>query len=177
MIHTDDQTGRETIRVEHNVRRSPWRPHLWLASTGYITAHCHSYRWSYGKGNARVYDDVGGHFALFSQPLLEAYHKYYYYSIYFLFFLMKKFVHNNFEVLQFLPMVIREGKPWGLNKISGVIPLSVKGISSVGHRWLQIPFWPWRLENLSPMMGFLCEMEKFYFKKWALFKYNSNYSY
>lgn len=120
---------------------------------------------------------MSGVIPLSSQPLLEAYHKYYYYSSYFLFFLMKKFVHNNFEVLQFLPMVIREGKPWGLNKISGVIPLSVKGISSVGHRWLQIPFWPWRLENLSPMMGFLCEMEKFYFKKWALFKYNSNYSY
>jgi hypothetical protein len=56
--------------------------------------------------------------------------------------------------------------------MSGVMPLSLKGMFSTGHFWLQttkdametmqqslphlqMPFWPWRLANLSPMMGFL----------------------
>ena len=51
-------------------------------------------------------------------------------------------------------MVMRDGKPCGLNKMSGVMPDSVKGMSSAGHsRKSSTPFWPWRDENLSPGMG------------------------
>ena len=35
-----------------------------------------------------------------------------------------------------MPMVIREGKPCGLKRMSGVTPPSVKGMSSCGQRKL-----------------------------------------
>ena len=52
-----------------------------------------------------------------------------------------------------MPIVIREGKPCGLNRMSGTRPDSEKGMSSAGHRRERTPFWPWREENLSPGMG------------------------
>ena len=45
-----------------------------------------------------------------------------------------------FDVMErndLLPIVIREGNPWGLKIISGVIPDSVNGMFSIGHFWLQ----------------------------------------
>ena len=53
-----------------------------------------------------------------------------------------------------LPLTIREGKACGLIITSGDIPLSVKGISSVGHNIDITPFCPCREENLSPITGF-----------------------
>ena len=50
-------------------------------------------------------------------------------------------------------MVMRDGKPCGLNRMSGCNPDSVNGMSSAGHRRAITPFWPWRDENLSPGMG------------------------
>ena len=38
--------------------------------------------------------------------------------------------------------------------MSGTIPLSVNGMSSAGHSRLKMPFWPCRLANLSPIVGF-----------------------
>jgi len=52
-----------------------------------------------------------------------------------------------------MPIVMREGKPCGLNKMSGVMPDSVNGMSSVGHSRDITPFCPWRDENLSPGTG------------------------
>mmetsp|Transcript_21852 Transcript_21852/g.62188 ORF Transcript_21852/g.62188 Transcript_21852/m.62188 type:complete len:208 (-) Transcript_21852:1120-1743(-) len=52
-----------------------------------------------------------------------------------------------------MPMVMREGKPWGLNRMSGTRPDSVNGMSSCGHSRLRMPFCPCRDENLSPTMG------------------------
>jgi hypothetical protein len=39
-----------------------------------------------------------------------------------------------------IPMVIREGKPCGLKRMSGVIPEAVNGISSWGHSIAITPF-------------------------------------
>lgn len=39
-----------------------------------------------------------------------------------------------------LPIVILDGKPWGLKTMSGTIPLSVNGRSSEGQPLLNIPF-------------------------------------
>lgn len=45
--------------------------------------------------------------------------------------------HFQLQKITFLPTVIREGKPWGLKMMSGVIPLSVNGMSSDGQRMLE----------------------------------------
>ena len=50
-------------------------------------------------------------------------------------------------------MVMRDGKPCGLKRMSGIIPVSEKGMSSAGHSRDMTPFWPWRDENLSPGIG------------------------
>ena len=52
-----------------------------------------------------------------------------------------------------MPIVIREGKAWGLMMTSGWIPDSENGISFEGHFCDITPFWPWREENLSPIIG------------------------
>jgi hypothetical protein len=39
--------------------------------------------------------------------------------------------------------------------MSGLMPLSLNGISICGHKIERTPFWPCLLENLSPMTGFL----------------------
>ena len=39
-----------------------------------------------------------------------------------------------------MPMVILEGKAWGLIMMSGTIPFSVKGMSSCGHSTESTPF-------------------------------------
>ena len=52
-----------------------------------------------------------------------------------------------------MAMVMREGKPCGLKTMSGWRPDSVQGRSSTGHFQLQMPFWPARDANLSPMDG------------------------
>jgi len=39
--------------------------------------------------------------------------------------------------------------------MSGLMPLSLNGISIWGHKIERTPFWPCLLENLSPMTGFL----------------------
>jgi len=52
-----------------------------------------------------------------------------------------------------LPIVILEGKAWGLMIISGVMPVSVNGISIEGHRTERTPFYPCLDENLSPIIG------------------------
>lgn len=55
-----------------------------------------------------------------------------------------------------IPMVIREGKAWGLIIRSGRIPVAPEnGISTSGHSCEQTPFCPCLLLNLSPMTGFL----------------------
>ena len=41
------------------------------------------------------------------------------------------------QIIHFLPIVILEGKPWGLKMISGVMPLSENGMFSTGHFWLK----------------------------------------
>lgn len=57
-----------------------------------------------------------------------------------------------------IPIVILEGKAFGLIMISGVIPVSVKGISILGQSIDKTPFWPCRDENLSPMTGLLSNL-------------------
>ncbi len=52
-----------------------------------------------------------------------------------------------------MPIVMREGKACGLMMTSGMMPDSLKGMSTVGHFWEHTPFWPWREENLSPITG------------------------
>ncbi len=54
-----------------------------------------------------------------------------------------------------IAIVILEGNAWGLIITSGVMPVSVKGISTVGHKTLNTPFYPCLDENLSPIIGFL----------------------
>lgn len=54
-----------------------------------------------------------------------------------------------------IPIVILEGKAWGLIIISGTIPDSEKGISTYGHNIDITPFYPCLDENLSPITGFL----------------------
>lgn len=46
-------------------------------------------------------------------------------------------IYFQLQKIIFLPTVIREGKPWGLKMMSGVIPLSVNGMSSDGQRMLE----------------------------------------
>ena len=50
-------------------------------------------------------------------------------------------------------MVILLGKALGLMITSGVMPDSVKGMSTLGQSMDRTPFWPWREENLSPITG------------------------
>jgi hypothetical protein len=52
-------------------------------------------------------------------------------------------------------MVILDGNALGLMIISGEMPCSVNGISFCGHKNDITPFCPCRLENLSPVTGFL----------------------
>ena len=52
-----------------------------------------------------------------------------------------------------MPIVMRDGNAWGLMMMSGVMPLSVNGISCAGYRILITPFCPAREANLSPMTG------------------------
>ena len=52
-----------------------------------------------------------------------------------------------------MPIVIREGKACGLIMTSGWIPLSLKGMSIIGHFCEHTPFCPCREENLSPITG------------------------
>lgn len=53
------------------------------------------------------------------------------------------------------PIVIREGIQWGFTIISGTIPSIVNGKSYCLKVIPQVPFWPWRLANLSPICGTL----------------------
>lgn len=57
-----------------------------------------------------------------------------------------------------IPMVILEGKAFGLMMISGVIPVYVNGISIFGHNIDKTPFWPCLEENLSPITGLLSSL-------------------
>jgi hypothetical protein len=50
-------------------------------------------------------------------------------------------------------MVILLGKALGLIIISGVIPVSVNGMSIFGHNIERTPFCPCLEENLSPITG------------------------
>lgn len=55
-----------------------------------------------------------------------------------------------------MAIVILEGNACGLIIRSGRIPVTPeKGMSISGHNWEQTPFWPCRLLNLSPIIGFL----------------------
>ena len=54
-------------------------------------------------------------------------------------------------------MVIREGTAWGLMIISGEMPSQVKGMSSWRYWIPQVPFWPCREANLSPIWGMRTE--------------------
>ena len=51
------------------------------------------------------------------------------------------------------PIVMRDGIACGFTIMSGVIPSSVNGMSSCGNVRPITPFWPMRLENLSPTIG------------------------
>ena len=51
------------------------------------------------------------------------------------------------------PIVMREGMAWGLMMMSGEMPSDVKGMSSCGSTIPITPFWPWRDESLSPILG------------------------
>mmetsp|Transcript_24694 Transcript_24694/g.57512 ORF Transcript_24694/g.57512 Transcript_24694/m.57512 type:complete len:240 (-) Transcript_24694:2324-3043(-) len=53
-----------------------------------------------------------------------------------------------------MPIVMREGKPCGLKRMSGERPDSQKGMSSAAHSRDRTPFCPCRDENLSPGTGF-----------------------
>ena len=57
-----------------------------------------------------------------------------------------------------IPIVIRLGKAFGLMMTSGVIPVYVKGISTLGHNIDKTPFCPCRDENLSPITGRLSNL-------------------
>lgn len=57
-----------------------------------------------------------------------------------------------------IPIVIREGKAFGLIIISGVIPDYVNGISIFGQSIESTPFCPCRDENLSPITGLLSNL-------------------
>ena len=46
---------------------------------------------------------------------------------------------NTIQKQQFIPIVILEGNAWGFIRTSGVIPLSVNGISIYGHNILRTP--------------------------------------
>ena len=54
---------------------------------------------------------------------------------------------------KFWAIVMRLGIAWGFIIISGTIPDSVRGISCPRNSAPIVPFWPWRLENLSPSSG------------------------
>jgi hypothetical protein len=49
------------------------------------------------------------------------------------------------------PIVILDGIAWGLTIKSGTIPSLVNGRSSYLYVIPQVPFWPWREANLSPI--------------------------
>ena len=53
------------------------------------------------------------------------------------------------------PIVILDGNACGFTIISGRMPSSVKGIFSSGITNPTVPFWPQRLQNLSPIAGIL----------------------
>ena len=53
------------------------------------------------------------------------------------------------------PIVILDGNAWGLMIISGRRPSAVKGMSDSGIINPIVPFWPHRLQNLSPIAGIL----------------------
>ena len=53
------------------------------------------------------------------------------------------------------PTVILEGMQWGLTIISGMTPSREKGKSYWRYVMPQVPFWPWREANLSPIWGIL----------------------
>jgi hypothetical protein len=57
-----------------------------------------------------------------------------------------------------MPIVILDGKAFGLIIISGVMPFYVKGISILGHSIDSTPFCPCLDENLSPITGFLSNL-------------------
>lgn len=48
------------------------------------------------------------------------------------------------------PMVMRLGMACGLTMRSGTMPSWEKGMSSIVYVMPTVPFWPWRLANLSP---------------------------
>lgn len=64
-----------------------------------------------------------------------------------------------------IPIVILEGKAFGLMMMSGVIPVYVNGISILGQSIDRTPFCPCLEENLSPITGLLSNLnfiETFY---------------
>lgn len=75
---------------------------------------------------------------------------------------MKEFPYKAIDFAAMLyiniPIVILLGKALGFIITSGVIPVSVKGISILGQSMDKTPFWPCLEENLSPITGLLSNL-------------------
>jgi hypothetical protein len=67
-------------------------------------------------------------------------------------------------------MVMRDGMACGLTMMSGEMPSAVNGMSSCVYVMPQVPFWPWRDENLSPICGVRTERMRTLTKRrpWSL---------